>query len=1253
MTTSNALEVIITLKDDLFKQGISGVEKNMRSLGQNLTAIGQQAATAFLGMGTAMFVAAKAFGDFQQGMSNVSTLVDTSKESMAQMGQEVLHIAQTTPVAIHDLTDALYQIRSAGISAADALGVLDASARLGVAGLGSTQEAADLLTSAINVFSNEGLSANQIANILFKTVKEGKVKISELSQAFGSTAPIIHHAGVSLEDFQAATAALTVVGTPAAQAQNEIRAAVVALLKPTKDMTTVLEHLGAKSGPDLIRTSGGLGNAFKKVYDEADRMGVSIEKVTGRFQGSAAITAIATAGNIKYHEALQEMTNGVDEMGAAFEKQKATFESTIKILLNNLQILGITIGESLSPALTRLADMATKATQMLNQMSKPLKDILATGLLVTTAVTGIIAVFGLLSGALLTGTANIIKLTLQLKDLPKVITAVQGAVAVLGAELGISTGGLTLIIGGLVTAVAALAVAWATNFGGIQQKTYQVVEFIRLEFQNLAGPVSKVFNTIVTVVKNAFDFVVGTTQKAFSGIFNYVKTILSGVATSAGTTFDTMVQFAMSMLNDFKSIFNTLFFVMTLPFQNAMNVINIGLVALGQKPIVLQTMFKDLGSTMQAAALQATVTWKQAGQNIEAAMQKAKTAADNVVKGIPQDVKLPNVNLKTGNSAAAKKAARAEQKREKEELKAAEEALTQAITANKQAADANIASMGAYATEGMKLSAELVKLAADEKALLAARQKVASMKFTGDAEKDRLKELVKINQQIKQNAIDEQVARNNLAKFKIEDSLKTSLEQDQNLLDSAIAKMGAYANEGTKLSAELTKLKLDEMALATARQKVMDLESGRPEAERVAALQKVDEQLKKNHNDQLKLENEIYKFTIENNRKIADANEAMRQAEFKLNNEHLKNQEALEIQRLDDLNSKKEIKVKDYYTRIDAIEKAQADREKEEIQKQITYLTEKQSAMEKINHGPTAESIALAQQIKELTGQQIIIEDQLAQKRQQHAIEEKNYTLGIIQSFGTVAASYTNQVVNGIFAGNLKIKSLFAQLGQDIVRTLVDGAFKKIVAGFGNILKSSQQANAGMTQSTATASNAITQIHAQTSAAGISSWADLAVGAFNSVKAIFNAVKKGKMAEALILAPSSGQKAYDATVGIPYIGPFIAPAAYAAAFAFQVGKAALIAATSFDVGTPEVPQDMLAQIHEGEIIVPKNFADGIRGGDLALTGGSSTQGTTATSNEIHIHISGNSFYGTPQDIVNQIEKLLITKKNLIGTALGI
>lgn len=56
----------------------------------------------------------------------------------------------------------------------------------------------------------------------------------------------------------------------------------------------------------------------------------------------------------------------------------------------------------------------------------------------------------------------------------------------------------------------------------------------------------------------------------------------------------------------------------------------------------------------------------------------------------------------------------------------------------------------------------------------------------------------------------------------------------------------------------------------------------------------------------------------------------------------------------------------------------------------------------------------------------------------------------------------------------------------------------------------------------------------------------------------------------------------------------------AALVALETGRAYM---NSLAVGTANVPNDQIAQIHQGEMIVPRTFSEGIRRGDVAVTGG--------------------------------------------------
>lgn len=77
---------------------------------------------------------------------------------------------------------------------------------------------------------------------------------------------------------------------------------------------------------------------------------------------------------------------------------------------------------------------------------------------------------------------------------------------------------------------------------------------------------------------------------------------------------------------------------------------------------------------------------------------------------------------------------------------------------------------------------------------------------------------------------------------------------------------------------------------------------------------------------------------------------------------------------------------------------------------------------------------------------------------------------------------------------------------------------------------------------------------------------------------------------------------------------------------------ATIAQQSFAVGTPSIPNDMIANVHKGEMIIPETFSDAIRSGDLSLSGG----GTSGGNGGISFDFTGASFNGVTEEFVSEI-----------------
>lgn len=473
---------------------MSRFERSLRSVSQSAFQTSRSTALMAVGIIAPMAVFANEAVKFETQMSNVATLIDTNKESIKGIGDEVLKMSKTLPVPIEELTTSLYDIRSAGISAEKQFTTLDASARLATAGLSTTSEATNIMTSATNAFASENKSAAEISDILFKTVKYGKTTISDMAMAFGSTAPIIQSANVTLADFSAATAALTTLGTPASQAQNQLRASIISLQKPTAEMEKVFKKLGVTNEKELIQKNGNLVGGFKAVNKAIEEMGINTAQAWGSTEALAAVTSLTGATNKAYLTTLEDMTQGQNALNEAYEKQLGTGKSQMQLAKNNIEALAITLGTTLIPLITQLVQSVSPIIERFSAWASENQSTVSTIMKVAagvavlmisvSAISAVIGTFakvlslarygvmaynvvlGVMSGLSNTASIAVGRSSVALKAYAvtqKIVTVATKAWAVASKLMMGPIGWITLGVTGLAAGVYALSKAWSSE----------------------------------------------------------------------------------------------------------------------------------------------------------------------------------------------------------------------------------------------------------------------------------------------------------------------------------------------------------------------------------------------------------------------------------------------------------------------------------------------------------------------------------------------------------------------------------------------------------------------------------------------------------------------------------------------------------------------------------------------------------------------------------------------------------------------
>lgn len=490
---------------DMGKAGdsVANFGKRFRKVGDNLQRVGTRMSVGITAPLAALGAASvKSFSDFQASMANVSTLVDTATEDMGAMERQVLAIARRTPVAMEDLTSALYDIRSAGIAAADAMNVLEGSSRLAVAGLGTTKEATDLVTSAINAFRLEGEEQERVYDTIFKTVKSGKTTISQLAQGFGAVAGTVANANVKLDEYLASVAALTTTGLPAAQAHTQIRAAIAGLTRETKETSAVFEQLGVRDFKGLVQQSGGMVAAFQRIVQAVNGNDAAIIKLVGSVEAYNAILGLTGSQNAAFESTLDGMRNGSNAVDEAFAKQNATFEATMTRLQNSMKSAAVSIGTVLVPVLEKLAGWLSQAADAFNDLSPGAQRV--------------VVVVGALA-------AGIGPLLVVLGTMAQSIGALIPVLTLLGRTITIliaSTGPIGLLIAA-IGAVVAIWANWDTIGPIVEGMVRSVTEWLRNKLGAVLDYVNERVMKVIGVFKSMYDAVVGG---------SYVPDMVDGIA---------------------------------------------------------------------------------------------------------------------------------------------------------------------------------------------------------------------------------------------------------------------------------------------------------------------------------------------------------------------------------------------------------------------------------------------------------------------------------------------------------------------------------------------------------------------------------------------------------------------------------------------------------------------------------------------------------------------------------------------------
>jgi|GEM_PF-3295594 len=509
--TATVKLVTAAVKKELDKAG-----KSAQKMGKDFNAMGKQVANSTQGMGRMkkmlkstwaqmamgmgvmtgvtgiirMFTRAvrgivKTGREFEETWANVTTMLSGPAYDAAEdMKNELMRMSPVLG-GVTELAKGMYQVLSASIEPAKAIEFLGVAAMSAKAGVTDVFTAVDALTTIINAYGLATEDAMAVSDIMFMTVKRGKLTYESLAQSLGPVVAVSAQMGVKFKEVAAAMATLTRQGLMVRTTAVAIRAVLVAVMQGQEGAMETARKLRIEFSAQAIATKG-LIPWLAELGEKTGGNAVILQKMFKNIRGLMAVLPLAGKAMKGVAGDLALMGEAAGSTTEALLKQMDSVSFWIDVFGNMMERLKAAIWKGLSEPLREGIKDAEDFQKRIEETSNEMIDFgEAFGETIGKAIRTliefretIVAVGSTLAGMFVVGK--------MLKWITAIKFAAGGATASIGA-MGTVSAGTALALKGLGVAALVAAAAfigwkfgrWISDITGLSKACMQAKEYIK------------------------------------------------------------------------------------------------------------------------------------------------------------------------------------------------------------------------------------------------------------------------------------------------------------------------------------------------------------------------------------------------------------------------------------------------------------------------------------------------------------------------------------------------------------------------------------------------------------------------------------------------------------------------------------------------------------------------------------------------------------------------------------------------------
>lgn len=523
----------------------------------------------------------KEFIKFEQGMNEVFTLMPgITQSAMDDMSKEVRQFSKDFGVLPEKVVPALYQSISAGVPPDNVFDFLATAQKAAVGGVTELETAVDGISSVVNAYGADVVSAAQASDLMFTAVKLGKTNFEQLAGSLYNVIPTASALGVQFGDVTAAMAAMTAQGTPTSVATTQMRQLLVELSKDGGKASKMFKDMAGKTFKQFIAEGNNVQDALQLMEKAAGKSGVGINDLFSSVEAGNAALSLTGKGTEAFGNALKEMVSAAGATDAAYAQMEKGLGRSLEKIKASFKVLMIDVGEKFAPIVYELAEAFQDKMPAIQAAVERATDRIITAFkTVITIGKGMAKVF---SGDSAEG-QSILETIMPASQAAKVVAVIQSLsnafdgmmrvidfvkrnfdiigpaiAAVVGTYIILSfyawataawsaavatisaTWPLLAVLAAVGLAVAGLMWVWKNNFGGIQEKTRAVIDFIMPYIDTAITVITGIIKTFLKLITGDFSGALEAIKDTFIKTIENIKKIIANwvdTGVKIGSTF--------------------------------------------------------------------------------------------------------------------------------------------------------------------------------------------------------------------------------------------------------------------------------------------------------------------------------------------------------------------------------------------------------------------------------------------------------------------------------------------------------------------------------------------------------------------------------------------------------------------------------------------------------------------------------------------------------------------------------------------